>query len=132
MGGLSIARGIVGGVAGAAGDTNTQQEMLQANQKAQQDQQNALKAKIAPLSLGITNLQKGIQTSYAQYQQAHPEWQGDFDQWEAGPGAQQFGQFTDATQQNVHAMREILHPDHQAGPTDWLKTHLTDRLHITN
>ena len=132
MGGLSVARGIIGGVAGAAGDQQTQQEMAAANAQAAQQKQNELKAKIAPLALGIKNLQTGIQGAYSQYQQQHPDWQGDFDQWKAGPGQQQFAQFADQTQHAVHSMREILHPDWTPGPTEWLKTHLTDRMHITN
>jgi hypothetical protein len=106
--------------------------MVVANQQAAQQKQNELKAKIAPLALGIKNLQTGIQGAYSQYRQAHPEFEGDFDQWKTGPGAQQFQQFVDQTGHAVHSMREILHPDHQSGPTDWLKTHLTDRMHITN
>lgn len=132
MGTASVARGIIGGIAGAAGDPQTQQEMVTANQQAAQQKQNELKAKVAPLALGIKNLQTGIQSAYGQYQQAHPDWQGDFDQWKTGPGAQQFGQFADQTQHAVHSMREILHPDWTPGPTEWLKTHLTDRAHITN
>lgn len=128
----SIARGIIGGIAGAAGDPNTQQQMVAANQQAEAQKQNELKAKIAPLGLAIKNLQTGVQSAYGQYQQAHPEWQGDFDTWKTGPGSQQFNQFVDQTQGVVHSMRELLHPDHQSGPTDWLKTHLTDRAHITN
>jgi hypothetical protein len=130
MGGLSIARGIIGGLAGAAGNTQTQQEMATANQQAAAQKQNELKAKIAPLSLGIKNLQAGIQQAYSAYQQQNPD--VTWDQWKTGPGAQQFQHFVDQTQHAVHSMREILHPDHQAGPTDWLKTHLTDRMHITN
>jgi hypothetical protein len=41
----------MGGVAGAAGDQQTQQEMVAANAQAAQQKQNELKAKVAPLAL---------------------------------------------------------------------------------
>lgn len=35
-------------------------------------------------------------------------------------------------QEQIHGMREILSPDQKLGASDWLKTHTTDKLHITN
>lgn len=112
MGSLSIARGVIGGVAGAAGDSQTQQEMATANQQEQLRQQNLTRAKIAPFALNI----KGLQTRLATAQPNTPE----------------YNQIADEIQHNVHSMREVLHPDWKPGPSEWLKTHLTDRAHITN
>ena len=130
MGGLSVLRGIVGGVAGAAGNTQLQDQEAHANQQAQQQKAEEQRAKIAPLALNVKNLKSGIENAYAAYQQQNPG--VTFDQWKTGPGAQQFNRFADLTQYNVHSMREILHPDWTPGPMEWLKTHTTDRLHITN
>lgn len=130
MGGLSIVRGIIGGVAGAAGDPQTQAHMDQLNQQAQQQKIQEQRAKIAPLALNVKNLKQGIENSYNAFQQQNPG--VTFDQWKTGPGAHEFNRFADLTQYNVHSMREILHPDWTPGPMEWLKTHTTDRAHITN
>jgi hypothetical protein len=112
VGSLSIARGIIGGVAGAAGDQQTQQEMVTANQQEAVRKQNEMKGKIAPFLLNIKSLQGRLAT--------------------AQPNSPEYNQIADDLQHNVHSVREVFHPDWKPGPTEWLKTHTTDRMHITN
>jgi len=89
---------------------NTRSNVAQENNNIVADQQR----QTLPYSMAIKGLQDKLQTID---QKANP---------------QDYNDTVDKIQQNIHAMREIFHPDAKLGAGDWLKTHTTDRLHITN
>jgi hypothetical protein len=109
-----IAASLVKGFAGAAGNP-------QAAQDVGQWQQRRSEQKAAPGQMSI---------------QAHALAVNGLRQKLAGIDPQKdpqgYQQTVDAIQQNIHAMREIVNPDQQLPAGEWLKTHLTDRMHITN
>lgn len=122
MGGLINAlRSITSGVAQAAGNQTAhddlQKQMADSQQKQAQEQQQA----IGPHTQAL------IQLRNEQMQLVDPKTGQPAKGYE-----QQYNELTDAMQGNIHAMRTILHPDHNPSPVEHFAQHMTDKLHLTN
>lgn len=115
MGGFaSVVRGALAGINDAAGNTQTVQQLEAANEREREAKQAQLRAQIVPHGVAIKGLQQKLSTLDPQ------------------KNPLEYNATVDEIQQNIHAMRTLLHPDAKLGAGDWLKTHTTDRLHITN
>ena len=109
-----FASGIFQGLAGAAGNQGLY-DRIAAQRKEQRDQVGAgQQMSIQAHALAV----KGLRQKLAQL--------------DPQKDAQAYQQTVDQIQANIHAMREIVNPDQQLPAGEWLKTHLTDRMHITN
>ena len=109
-----FASGIFQGLAGAAGNQGLY-DRIAAQRQQQRDQVGAgQQMSIQAHALAV----KGLRQKLAQL--------------DPQKDAQAYQQTVDQIQGNIHAMREIVNPDQQLPAGEWLKTHLTDRMHITN
>ena len=100
------------GLAGVGNNPQASQEITQ-----WQDNRAAQRNAPAQMSLQARSLAvKGLQQKLATLTPDTPEYHDTLDQ----------------IQENIHGMREIVAPDQKLGAGDWLKTHLTDRMHITS
>lgn len=109
-----LAAKIVGGFAGAAGNTDAQ-NTVSAWQKQRKDQKDMpAQMSLQARSLAVKGLQQKLSAIDPQ----------------KDPTA--YNALVDQIQEQVHGMREMVAPDQKLGPVDWLKAHTTDRMHITN
>ena len=95
---------------GERASDNTQRNIQQSNQNIVNDQQRST----LPYSMAIKGLQDKLATI------------------DKDKDPQAYNDTVDQIQGNIHAIRQIFHPDAKLGAADWLQTHTTDRMHITN
>lgn len=110
----NIVRGFAEGIDNSVGNTAAAQNVEGQfdRQRANQDQAKQFQVKARSLAIG------GLQQRLSQVDpQKDPA---------------QYHELVSQIQEQVHGMREVLNPDQKLGPSDWLKTHTTDWLHITN
>ena len=109
-----FASGIFQGLAGAAGNQGLY-DRIAAQRQQQRNQVGAgQQMSIQAHALAV----KGLRQKLAQL--------------DPQKDAQAYQQTVDQIQANIHARREIVNPDQHLPAGEWLKTHLTDRMHITN
>jgi hypothetical protein len=110
----NILRGLVSGVDQAGGNTQGAAELQGQIEASRQAKQKDMQSRIVPHGIAIQGLRQKLSTL------------------DPKENATDYNSTVDEIQNHIHAMREILHPDAKLGAGDWLKTHTTDRLHITN
>ena len=122
-----FAQGIFQGLAGAAGNQGLYDRIAQQREQQRQQANAPQQISLAAHALAVRGLRDKLKSIDAEPMLPNGQPNPDYAKNKAA-----YDQTVAQIQENLMAMREIVAPDQKLPAGEWLKTHLTDRLHITN